>query len=82
MGDGPVLAENTAKITVGEKNGARASFSCKRYFFAEMGLGRMNYYLGRSAAKPLLAFEPVYPASARAKLALLKHGVGLLDPMG
>ena len=81
MGDGPVLAEDTAEITVREKNGARPVFANQGYLFAKMGVSTENHGFDRSPAEPPFAPLPIYPTLTGTELALLENGVGLLDPL-
>jgi hypothetical protein len=81
MGDGPVLAENTAQGAVGKEDGARSIYARYRFLFTEMGIIAEDHWAGRSAAEPLLTLCPIYPAPPGTELAALEDAVGLLDPL-
>ena len=81
MGDGPVLAEDTPEITVGEENGARPMLAHQRYLFAKMGMGAENHGFDWCPAKPLFALLPIHSTLAGAELAILEDRVGLLDSL-
>jgi hypothetical protein len=56
MGDGPILAEDTAEITIGKENGTRSIFAYQRYLFAKMGLSAENHWSVWGSAEPSFAF--------------------------
>jgi hypothetical protein len=82
MGDGPVLAEDTTEVAVREEDGAGAILAHQGYLFAKMGGSAEDDELHRSPAEPFSTLFPVYSATPRTELAILKHGIGLLDPLG
>jgi hypothetical protein len=47
-----------------------------------MGGGAEDDELHRSPAEPFFSLFPVYSATPRTELAILKHGIGLLNPLG
>jgi hypothetical protein len=79
VGDGPVLAEDTTEIAVGEEDGARPVSPHQRYLFPKMGLSIENHRFEWSPAKSLFALLPIHPALPGTELALLKEAVGFLD---
>jgi len=81
MGDGPVLAEDTAEIAVGEEDGARPILTHQGYLFAKMGLSAENHDSGWGPAETSFALLPIHPTLPGTEFALLKDGVGLLDPL-
>lgn len=81
VGNGPVLAEDTAEIAVREKDGARSIFAHQRHLFAKMGLSAKDHGFGRSPTDPSFAFLAIHPALPRTELTILEYGVGLLDPL-
>jgi hypothetical protein len=81
MGDGPVLAKETAEVAVGEEDGARPIFADQGFLFAEMGVIAINHGSDRSLAEPPFALFPIHPALAGAEPAMLEDAVGLLDPL-
>jgi hypothetical protein len=81
MRDGPVLAEDTAEIAVGEKDGTRSMPAYQRYLFTKMGLGGVNHGFDRSPAEPFFALLPINPALPGTELAILEDAVGFFDPL-
>jgi hypothetical protein len=81
MGYGPVLAKNTAKITVREKNGTRSVLSNQRYFLTKMGVGRIDHEFGRCPAETQFALLTINSTLSGAKFALLEDRVSLLYPL-
>ena len=81
MGDGPVLAENTAEVAVGKEDCAGAIYARYRFLFAHMGMIAEDHRAGRSAAEPFFTLYPIYPAPSGTELAALEDAVGLLDPL-
>jgi hypothetical protein len=81
MGDGPILAENTTEIAVGEKDRSRAMLPHKGHFFTKMGLGAGHDDSVRSLAESLFSLKPVYTTLPRAKLTFPQKGVGLINPL-
>jgi hypothetical protein len=47
-----------------------------------MGGSAEDDELHRSPAETFFTLFPVYSATPRTELAILKHGIGLLDPLG
>jgi hypothetical protein len=82
MGDGPVLAEDTTEVAVREEDGAGAILAHQGYLFAKMGGSAEDDELHRSPAETFFTLFPVYSATPRTELAILKRGIGLLDPLG
>ena len=80
-GDRPVLAEDTAEIAVREKDGARPMLAKQGYLFAKMGVRTENHGFGRSLAEPSFTLLSIHPTLSGTELAILKDGVGLLDPL-
>jgi hypothetical protein len=80
MGNGPVLAKNTAEVAVREKNGAGAASANQRNLFAEMWLGNINHDFGRGTTEPPITILPISPTLPGTKLAFSEDGVGLLNP--
>ncbi len=81
MGDGPVLAEDTAEVTVGEEDGARPILANQRYLLAEMGVSTIDHRSRRSPAEPRFPILPIHPALPRTELATLENSIGLLNPL-
>ncbi len=81
MGDGPVLAEDTTEIAVGEEYGTGSVPPYQRYLFTKMGLGAVNHGFDRSPAEPFFALLPIYPALPGTELAILEDTIGLFDPL-
>ena len=80
MGDRPVLAEDTTEIAVRKEDGTRPMATHQRYLLAKMGMGTENDGIDWSPTEPCFAFQPIYPALPRAKLAVFEHGVSLVYP--
>jgi len=81
MGYGPVLAKDTAKITVREKNGTRTVLPNQRYLLTKMGVGRINHGFDRCLAEPPFALLTINSTLPGAKFALLEDRVSLLYPL-
>jgi hypothetical protein len=82
MGDGPVLAENAAEVTVGKEDGARSILTDQRHLLAEMGVIAENHRSHRSAAESLLPFLTIDPTSPWTEVATFENAIGLLNPLG
>jgi hypothetical protein len=82
MGYGPVLTENATQVTVGEKNGSGSVAAHQGDFFAVMWMGGIHHQFGRGTAETLLAIPAVDAAPSRTEFALLKDGIGPLNPLG
>jgi hypothetical protein len=52
----------------------------QRYLLAKMGMGTENDGIDWSPTEPCFAFQPIYPALPRTKLAVFEHGVSLVYP--
>jgi len=79
MGDGPVLAKDTAEIAVGEEDGARPVSPYQRYLLPKMGVSAKNNGFQRSPAEPFLALLPIHPALPGTELAILEDTIGFFD---
>jgi len=82
MGDGPVLAEDTTKIAVGEEDRSRPIISNQRHFFTKMGMRAEDYGYEWSPAEPFLASLPIHSALPGTQLAIFEDVVSLFDPLG
>jgi hypothetical protein len=63
MGYGPILAEDTAEITIGKEDGTRSIFAHQRYLFAKMGLSAENHWTVWGSAEPSFALFPIHPTT-------------------
>jgi hypothetical protein len=81
VGDGPVLAEDTTKIAVGEEDRARPIISNQRHLFTKMGMKAENHRSEWSSAEPFFPFFPIHPTPPGTELTMLEDGVSLLDPL-
>jgi len=82
VGDGPVLAEDTAEIAVGEEDGPRPISAHQRHLLAKMRVSPENYGFYRGPAKSPFALSAIYPTPAGTELAILEDRVCLLDLLG
>jgi hypothetical protein len=82
MGDGPVLAKNTAEVAVGKKDGAGAIVSHQGDLLPNMGVGAEDHHFGGSLADAFLALLPVDSAPSGTELTVLKEGISLFYPLG
>jgi hypothetical protein len=82
MGNGPVLAEDTSKVAVGEEDRARPVITHYRSLFAKMGVSAENNGHNWSPAEAFFALLPIDPTLSGTELAMLKDCVSLLDPLG
>ena len=60
MGYGPILAEDTAEITIGKEDGTRSIFAHQRYLFAKMGLSAENHWTVWGSAEPSFALFTIH----------------------
>jgi hypothetical protein len=81
MGNGPVLAENTAQIAVREKNGTRAMLSDQGYLLAKMGLGAVDDNVPGRLAESFFSLQPIHAALTGAEFARLEDSAGLFNPL-
>jgi len=81
MRDGPVLAEDTAKVTVREEDGPRPFPAHQRHLLSKMRVIAKNHGLDRSSAEPLLSLLPIYTTLPGTELATFKERIGLLDSL-
>jgi hypothetical protein len=79
--NGPVLAEDTAEVAVGEEDGARTFSAHQRHFFAKMGVITENHRLDRSSTESFFTLLPIYTTLPWTELAIFKDRIGLLDPL-
>ncbi len=82
MGDGPVLAEDTPEIAIGEEDGPGPVSTHQRDFLAKMRMSPKDDGSQRTPAEPLLTLFPVHPALPGTEVAILEDVVGFLDLLG
>jgi len=82
MRDGPILAEHTTEVAVGEEDGAGAVVAHQRRLLPEVRMEAEDDRLDRSPAEPLLPFLPIHSAPSGTELTVLEEVIGLLDPLG
>jgi hypothetical protein len=80
--NGPVLTEDTAKVAVGEEDGARSLTAHQRHLLPKMGMITVNHWLERSLTESLHTFFSIYPALPGAELAIFEIGIRLFHPLG
>jgi hypothetical protein len=81
VGNGPVLAEDTAKIAIGEKNRTRPVISNQGYLFTKMGMVAEDHRFERSPAEPFFTYFPIHPTPPGTELTMLENGVSMFDPL-
>jgi hypothetical protein len=81
VGDGPVLAEDTAEIAVGYKYGTRPILTHQGYLFTKMGMAAEDYWFERGLAEPSFSFSPIHPTPTGAEVTVLKDTVSFLDSL-
>jgi hypothetical protein len=79
--NGPVLAEDTAKVTVREEDSPRSFPAHQRYLLSKMRVIAKNHRLDRSSAESLLSLLPIYTTLPRTELATFKEGVSLFNSL-
>jgi len=78
--NGPVLAEDTPKVAVGEKNGARPFLTHQRHFFAKMGVIAEYHGFDRSPTESFFSLLSIHTTLPRAELTVFEDGIGLFNP--
>jgi hypothetical protein len=73
VSNGPVLAEHTTEIAIGEEDGARSLLPHQRYLLAEMWLSHINDNSGRGAAEPLFSISAICTTLSGTELAFPKN---------
>jgi hypothetical protein len=81
MSNGPVLAEDTAKITIGEEDGSRTFSAHERYLLSKMRLIAKNYRFNWSSTKSPFPLLPIHAAFSWTELTIFEDGIGLFDPL-
>jgi len=81
MGDGPVLAEDTSKVTVGKENSTRPLPSHERHLFTKMGVITEDHWLDWSSTESLFTFLPIHPTLPGTELTIFEEGVSLFNSL-
>jgi hypothetical protein len=79
--NGPVLAEDTPKIAVGEEDRAGSFLTYQRHFFAKMGMGAENHGFDRSPTESLYSFLPIHTTLPWTELTIFEDRIGLFNPL-
>jgi len=82
MRDGPVLAENTAKVAVRKEDRARPILPHQWHLLAKVRMKTEDDWFEWSPAESPLTLLPIHSAPPGTELAVLEDGAGLLDPPG
>jgi hypothetical protein len=81
MGDRPVLAEDTSKVTVGKENSTRPLPSHERHLFSKMGVITKNDRFDRGPTESSFTLLPIHPTLPGTELTIFEERIGLLDPL-
>ena len=77
----PVLAEDTAKVAMGEEDGARPFATHQRHLFSKMRLIAEEHRFNQSSTESPFSLLPIHPTLSWTELTIFEDGIGLFDPL-
>jgi hypothetical protein len=79
--NGPVLAEDTAKVAIGEEDGARPFSAHQRHLLSKMRVIAENHRFDRSSTESPFTLLPIHATLPWTESTIFEEGISLFDPL-